>query len=61
MLTDKFSKTSSIISDSCNQSSALLMEVLTGDYNLFQHFEGFRNYMLLGRGDFYIYIIHKLE
>jgi len=61
MLTDKFSKTSTIISDLCNQSSALLIEVLIHDCNLFQLFEGFRNYMLLGRGDFYTYVIHKLE
>ncbi|XP_050057726.1 gamma-tubulin complex component 3 homolog isoform X2 [Aphis gossypii] len=61
MLSDKCSKTSKIISDSCDQSSALLMEVLIDDYDLYQHFEGFRNYMLLGRGDFYTYVIHELE
>ncbi|XP_060852229.1 gamma-tubulin complex component 3 homolog [Rhopalosiphum padi] len=61
MSSDKCSKTSKIIFDSCDQSSALLMEVLIGDYDLYQHFEGFRNYMLLGRGDFYTYVIHELE
>ncbi|XP_022162682.1 gamma-tubulin complex component 3 homolog [Myzus persicae] len=61
MLTDKCSKISTIISETCDQSSALMMEVLINDYNLFQHFEGFRNYMLLGRGDFYTCVIHKLE
>lgn len=61
MLSDKCSKTSKIISDSCDQSSALLMEVLIDDYDLYQYFEGFRNYMLLGRGDFYTYVIHELE
>lgn len=61
MLTDKCCKISTIISDSCIQSSALLMEVLIDDYDLFQHFEGFRNYMLLGRGDFYTYVVSELE
>ncbi|XP_026804833.1 gamma-tubulin complex component 3 homolog [Rhopalosiphum maidis] len=61
MSSDKCSKTSKIIFDSCDQSSALLMEVLIGEYDLYQHFEGFRNYMLLGRGDFYTYLIHELE
>eukprot|EP00102_Acyrthosiphon_pisum_P013929 XP_008183718.2 PREDICTED: gamma-tubulin complex component 3 homolog [Acyrthosiphon pisum] len=61
MLADKCRKTSTMLSDLCDQSSALLMEVLISDYNLFQQFEGLRNYMLLGRGDFYTYVIHKLE
>ncbi|KAL4132123.1 hypothetical protein QTP88_009332 [Uroleucon formosanum] len=61
MLANKCSTTSSMLSDSCDQSSALLLEVLIGDYKLFQQFEGLRNYMMLGRGDFYTYVIHKLE
>jgi len=61
MLANKCSRTSTMLSDMCDQSSALLMEVLIGDYNLFQQFEGLRNYMLLGRGDFYTYVIHKIE
>jgi len=61
MFTHNCSKISTIISNLCDQSSALLMEVLIGDYDLFQHFEGFRNYILFGRGDFYTYIVQKLE
>lgn len=61
MLADRYSKISKIVSDICTQSSISLMNMLIDKYNLFEHFEGFRNYMLLGRGDFYAYIISQLE
>lgn len=61
MLAEKYGKISTYIMDVCAQSSTLLMKVLDDKYQLFQHFEGFRNYMLIGRGDFYAYIISKLE
>ncbi|VVC25605.1 Gamma-tubulin complex component protein [Cinara cedri] len=61
MLTDNNSKTSTMLSDAYAESCAVLMEVLINNYDLFLHFEGFRNYMLFGRGDFYAYIISQLE
>jgi len=61
MLADKRSRPSMIVTDMCAQTSVLLMDVLKTKYNLFECFEGFRNYMLLGRGDFYNYVISKLE
>jgi len=60
-LADKYSITSTIISEVCTQSSAILIDVLKTKYNLFEHFKGFRDYMLLGRGDFYAHIIFELE
>lgn len=60
-LADKYSRASTIVSDAVDQSSALIVGVLIDKYDMFLHFEGFRNYMLFGRGDFYTYIIFKLE
>lgn len=61
MLADKHSRPSMMVTDMCAQTSVLLLDVLKTKYNLFECFEGFRNYMLLGRGDFYNYVISKLE
>lgn len=61
MLAEKYSQISTNIMDVCARSSNLLMKVLNDEYQVFQHFEGLRSYMLIGRGDFYAYIIFKLE
>lgn len=60
-LADDYSDASTAVSEIYSQSSALLLEVLVEKYGLFKHFEGLRNYMLWGRGDFYTYIVYKLE
>ncbi|XP_050439762.1 gamma-tubulin complex component 3 homolog [Adelges cooleyi] len=50
-----------VVAEACVCTSDLLLETLADEYDLFVHFEGLRNYMLFGRGDFYAYVVYKLE
>ncbi|XP_050529136.1 gamma-tubulin complex component 3 homolog [Daktulosphaira vitifoliae] len=43
------------------QTSILLLEMFVNEFNLFMYFEGLKNYMLFGRGDFYAYVVYKLD
>lgn len=60
-LVDEYGRTSAMVSDARTRSSALLLEVLVNRYNLYGQLEGYRDYMLFGREDFYAYVVSELE
>ncbi|BES95714.1 gamma-tubulin complex component [Nesidiocoris tenuis] len=43
------------------ETSKLVLDVLVNEFKLFQHFQGLRHYILLGRGDFASYFLELIE
>uniref|UniRef100_A0A1B6KZV6 Uncharacterized protein n=1 Tax=Graphocephala atropunctata TaxID=36148 RepID=A0A1B6KZV6_9HEMI len=50
-----------IIESAFMEASQLVLETLKTQFKLYQNFQGLRQYMLMGQGDFYRYLIQLLE
>ncbi|KAK9496989.1 hypothetical protein O3M35_012788 [Rhynocoris fuscipes] len=55
------SELTAIIASVSNETSKLVLDTLLNQFNLFQHFQGLRRYMLLGQGDFVNYFMDLVE
>ncbi|KAG8330971.1 Gamma-tubulin complex component 3 [Homalodisca vitripennis] len=50
-----------IIESAFMEASQLVLETLKTQFKLYENFQGLRQYMLMGQGDFYRYLIQLLE